>query len=148
MGKRILVCGGRTFGELASINRQNPEWDKREKEYKMVFSWLDRLTIPNPTEDPETWLPEDGTVIIQGGAKGADAAAHDWAVCNWVPMEEYPADWGKHGKRAGYIRNVEMLEKGKPDLVLAFPGGKGTEMMVKLAVAAGVPVHKIEYTNG
>lgn len=47
------------------------------------------------------------------------------------------------GKAAGPIRNQRMLDDGKPDRVLAFPGGRGTANMVKLAKAAGVPVHEI-----
>lgn len=58
-------------------------------------------------------------------------------------FKEFPADWDKYGKRAGYLRNVQMLDEGKPDLVVAFPGGKGTAMMVKLAKERGVRV--IEY---
>lgn len=148
MGKRLLVCGGRDFGDLLSITREHPLWDKRKKEYQFVHRILDELTILQQTDDPSTWLPENGTFIIQGGAKGADAAAHDWAVVNWVPQDEYPADWKKHGRRAGFLRNLEMLEKGKPDLVVAFPGGRGTSMMIELAKNAGVPVKQIEYTDG
>jgi hypothetical protein len=50
--------------------------------------------------------------------------------------------WNKCGIGAGYFRNVQMLEEGKPDLVVAFLGGKGTAMMVKIARAAGVEVRE------
>lgn len=147
MYKRILVCGGRKFADLNYGERGLPEWDKAMEEYHFVMATLDNLTMPNQTDDFDTWLPPNGTVLIQGGARGADSAAHDWAVSRWVPQEEYPADWGKYGKRAGYIRNVEMLEKGKPDVVVAFPGGKGTAMMEDLASKRGVTVLRFTFND-
>jgi predicted Rossmann-fold nucleotide-binding protein len=53
-----------------------------------------------------------------------------------VEHEDYPADWTKHGKSAGFVRNKQMLEEGKPDVVIAFPGGTGTAMMIKLVEEA------------
>lgn len=83
------------------------------------------------------------TCIIEGGARGADSLARSYAERHSYELLEYPADWGKYGKSAGYKRNKQMLEEGKPDLVVAFPGGKGTANMVKLAKEAGVKVHEI-----
>lgn len=57
-----------------------------------------------------------------------------------VPVIVYHADWNAHGRSAGPIRNAKMLAEGKPDLVVAFPGGKGTAHMVGIARKAGVPV--------
>lgn len=90
-----------------------------------------------------TWLPPPDTVIIHGAATGADSLANRWAVVNWVRSEEYPADWKKHGAAAGPIRNQRMIDEGKPDLVVAFPGGKGTADMVSRAKAAGVRVIEV-----
>lgn len=83
-------------------------------------------------------------VVIHGDAKGADTMADSWAVVNWCEIQSYPADWDKYGKRAGYLRNMQMLVEGKPDLVVAFPGGRGTANMIKLAEEAGVEVIKVE----
>ena len=145
-GKRILVCGGRDFADL-SIPKSDPRWEARKKEYLFVFHTINSFMPPSLEEDMTTWLPPDGTVIISGMARGADSAAVDWSVSNWVKLEEYPADWNKYGKRAGYIRNTQMLEEGKPDMVIAFPGGRGTEMMCNLAEKKGVPVYRFTY-NG
>ena len=60
----------------------------------------------------------------------------------------YPADWDTHGRGAGPIRNKQMLEEGKPDLVIAFPGGKGTANMIGQAKEAGIPVREIEAKVG
>lgn len=110
---RILVCGGRDFSDS-----------------NLVSKVLNEYQSHNPT-------------IIHGAAKGADSLANYWAYENDCDVIAYPANWDKYGKRAGYIRNTQMLNEGKPDLVIAFPGGKGTQMMINLAEAANVPVIRI-----
>ena len=110
---RILVCGGRDFNSRALLNKALQPYASKDN------------------------------IIIQGSARGADDLAKIWAVDNDIEFKNYPADWNKYGKRAGYIRNVQMLNEGKPDLVIAFPGGKGTQMMINLAESAGIPVVKI-----
>lgn len=126
---RILVCGGRHYNK-----------------YNVVRLYLDLLIDQRGwTYEPDEYgntLPN--VVIIHGGAKGADSLADRWAVVNWTGLEVYPADWNKYGKSAGYIRNKQMLVEGKPDLVVAFPGGKGTAMMVKIAREAGVEVIEVD----
>ena len=61
-----------------------------------------------------------------------------------VPVEVYPADWTRYGKPAGPIRNRQMLNEGKPDMVIAFHDdlsvSVGTKDMVDIANAAGLPV--------
>lgn len=111
--KRVLVCGGRDF-----------------RDRNLVFTTLDAL-------QPQPWL------IIEGGARGADALAQSWALDRRVTRLTYPAEWNKHGPAAGPIRNARMLAEGKPDLVIAFPGGAGTADMVAKARAAGVEVIEI-----
>jgi hypothetical protein len=113
---RVLVCGGRNYG--VSLG-----------ERECLYGALDQAAP---------------TVVIEGGAQGADARAREWARHRRVPNETFTAEWGKYGKRAGPIRNQKMLDAGKPDLVLAFPGGYGTADMVAKAKAAGVRV--VEYT--
>jgi UDP-N-acetylmuramoylalanine-D-glutamate ligase len=60
-----------------------------------------------------------------------------------IPVETYEADWDTHGKAAGPIRNKRMLDEGKPDLVVAFPGGRGTANMISQARKAGVEVIEV-----
>ena len=83
------------------------------------------------------------SVIIDGGARGADWMASSWALENRVRSITYRADWNAHGKAAGPIRNQRMLDEGRPDLVLAFPGGRGTDDIVRRANAAGIKVARI-----
>lgn len=143
---RVLVCGGRYFGDVSDSRR--PDFKERHDEGVFIIQTLDRFAEENSiyyTPD-DNWLPTDIT-IISGGATGVDDRALDWAAINWTPFMLYKADWHKHGKAAGFIRNKQMLEEGKPDLVIAFPGGKGTANMVNIARKAGVEVKEISY-NG
>lgn len=80
--------------------------------------------------------------VIEGGAKGADFLAKVWAKWLGVKIEEYPAEWDEYGKGAGPIRNKQMLDEGKPDLVIAFlaENSRGTQNMIDQAEEAGVPV--------
>lgn len=84
-------------------------------------------------------MPPDA-VLVHGAARGADRLCAEW----WGDIQErrveaHPADWQRHGKAAGVLRNQEMLDSGL-DLLVAFPGGRGTADMVRRAKAAGVPV--------
>lgn len=80
------------------------------------------------------------SLVIQGGARGADTFGRLWAYGAGIPTETYFANWDRDGRAAGPIRNRRMLKDGKPDLVIAFPGGVGTADMIKAALAAGVEV--------
>ncbi len=85
-----------------------------------------------------------GDILIHGDARGADRLAERTAQ-PYVVVERYPADWEKYGKAAGSIRNKQMLDEGKPDLVIAFlaPNSKGTRNMIEQATKAGVEVKVI-----
>ena len=119
---RVLVCGGRTFGLNLS-------------ESSFINNTLDELLLRRAIQEPH---------IITGGARGVDTIANDWARHRGLSYVIYLADWNKYGKRAGYIRNKQMLDEGKPDLVVAFPGGNGTAMMVDISKKAGVEVIQVE----
>lgn len=107
----ILVTGGRDY---ADRSRLNLTLDALHREHRF-------------------------TRLVHGGARGADKLAGEWAVHNDVPVTAYPADWSL-GRGAGHIRNAEMLAASNPHLVVAFPGGRGTAGMVKLALRAGKEV--------
>lgn len=93
-------------------------------------------------------FPSD-TVIIQGGSSGADALAKEIAKALHLVCVEYPADWNKHGKAAGPIRNTKMLKEGKPNTVYAFyedyGNSSGTRDMVTKAEKAKICVY--EYSS-
>jgi hypothetical protein len=123
---RVLVCGGRKYGYL-------------KEERAAIFKALYELCQWSEDGEYGNTMPF-GITLIHGGASGADAIANEWAVVNWIPIEDYPADWKAYGRAGGPIRNQRMIDEGKPDLVLAFPGGPGTADMVRRAKAANVKV--------
>ena len=86
----------------------------------------------------------DEDVVIHGCAKGADSIAEFLAMKRGLKVLGFPAQWTKYGRRAGSIRNQQMIDEGKPDKVYAFytdkATSKGTKNMVKLARKAGIPV--------
>jgi predicted Rossmann-fold nucleotide-binding protein len=85
-----------------------------------------------------------GTIreLAHGDAQGVDRDAAAWAKANGVVRRKFPAQWNKFQKAAGIIRNRKMLKTVKPDLVLAFPGGTGTQNMVEIAERGGYKVIK------
>lgn len=80
--------------------------------------------------------------VIVGGARGTDRLAKIWAEHHSIPFIEFPAKWEEYGKTAGPIRNKQMLDEGKPDLIIAFlaTNSRGTKNMIEQATKAGVPV--------
>lgn len=114
-GIKLLVCGGRDYSD-------------REK----AFSLLDAIHAKRNI-----------TVLIEGGANGADCLARAWARNRGVICATVNAAWDKRGRGAGPQRNAAMLSLG-PDGVLAFPGGRGTANMVQQAKDAGVKVVEVK----
>lgn len=90
-------------------------------------------------------LPQ-GTEIIHGAARGADSIAGMLARALGFSVRAFPADWNKHGKAAGPIRNRLMLDQ-KPDLVIAFHSNlaesRGTKDTVEEAKRRGITVELI-----
>ena len=78
--------------------------------------------------------------IISGAADGADTLAEQYAIYHRIPRSIYPAQWNTYGKAAGPIRNKQMLDDGKPTMVVGFGGDKGTKDMLKRSKKAGLPV--------
>lgn len=87
--------------------------------------------------------PEDIT-IISGGANGADTLARIYAKEKSYKMIEHLADWDKHGKAAGFIRNKLIVDDA--DVLVAFWDGrsKGTLSSIDLAKKKGIPVRIVE----
>lgn len=79
--------------------------------------------------------------LAAGDATGADALALAWARKHGIRAFTYVADWKKHGRRAGPIRNREMLDDFKPDCVIAFEGGRGTADCIRAAKERGITVY-------
>jgi hypothetical protein len=89
------------------------------------------------------------SMVIHGAAKGADSIGGNVARALDVPVREFPAQWDTHGKAAGHIRNQQMLDEGKPQMVVAvYPVEgitRGTQDMVTRAQKAKIPVLHLTY---
>lgn len=90
-------------------------------------------------------LATDGIAVLVHGAcrTGADHWADEWASERKVNRRWYPADWKTHGDAAGPIRNRHMLHDANPDLLIAFPGGAGTNHCVMVAESSKIKVLRI-----
>jgi hypothetical protein len=116
---KVLVCGGR-------------DYDNRSA----VYSALRRL------HEGHLLIASTASSVIHGDARGADSMAGRWARDNGVQEISCPANWEYWGNRAGPMRNAAMLML-RPDIVLAFPGGRGTADMVRRAKDAGIEVIEV-----
>jgi len=71
--------------------------------------------------------------IVSGGAKGVDALAKKFAQENGCKYKEFPAEWGKYGKSAGYKRNELIWEYADCDIAFWDGASKGTQHSFKFA---------------
>jgi predicted Rossmann-fold nucleotide-binding protein len=113
MKSRILICGGRDWHQITEFNAH--------------LQSVRHLFAP-------------AFCVIEGGATGVDTLARNWAKHNGLCCMTVRANWDLYGNRAGSLRNTWMLQFGMPDLVIAFPGGVGTNNMVQQAKKAGIDV--------
>lgn len=111
---KVLICGGRNYSDQC-----------------LVFHQLDQIHASKSI-----------TELIHGDARGADRLGREWAKQMNVPERAFPASWRRYGKAAGAIRNQQMLDQGKPDLVIAFPDpqSRGTWDMVRRAQNADLEI--------
>jgi beta-galactosidase GanA len=111
---RVLVCGGRDYAD-------------REFVFEVLRKYHEENVI---------------TCIIEGGASGVDRYVATFAMFHGIEHITFLAEWSKYGKTAGPMRNREMLEKGKPNVVIAFKGGDETRDMIRKATETNIPVIK------
>ena len=114
---RIAVTGGRTY------DNQKVVWDALDATRNAVCATGAAM------------------FLVVGDATGADMLARQWAMENLEihQWQCFPADWDKHGKSAGPIRNRDMLCSGIHKLC-AFPGGAGTADMVRICKNVGIHI--------
>lgn len=81
------------------------------------------------------WTP---SVILSGTAGGVDRAGEQWAKDHGVPVERFPAEWNRHGRKAGALRNIRMAENA--DALIAVWDGEsaGTKHMIEEARKRGL----------
>lgn len=114
---RLVVTGGRDYGDRDAVFRQLSACRASAARTGMTL------------------------VVIHGDCPtGADHWASLWCQRTGVTERRYRADWNRYGRSAGPRRNEEMLAREQPDMVLAFPGGRGTADCVRRARARGLLV--------
>lgn len=105
---RVLVCGSR--------------------------DWTDRRIIHETMRALTDAYPDLRIVVVHGAARGADRMAGEEARACGYKVEEHPANWAQHGKRAGLIRNEHMLSLGCSQVIAFWDGySRGTEHMIRIA---------------
>lgn len=119
---RIIVAGSRDFNDSSLLT-------------KTLSDFIAELALSGGVE----------LEIVSGGARGADRLGERFAYAYHIPIALFEADWEKHGKRAGYLRNEEMAKYGT-HLVAFWDGkSKGTKHMIDLATKNNLIVKVIRY---
>ena len=115
---RIIVAGGRDFDD-----------------YQLLSKTLDEVLSPL----------EIHASIMSGGARGADALGEKYASEHNIPVDCFPANWRKHGRSAGFLRNKIMAANA--NALVAFWDGTspGTKHMIDTARSRGLAVHLVNY---
>lgn len=117
LNRRVIIAGGRDYDNWA-----------------LFHSYIEQLLPANSSP-----------TIISGGANGVDSFAIKYAKLYNIPLEVFPADWDKHGKRAGFIRNTEMANVATELIVFWDGKSKGTEHMISIAKSKNLKITNIEY---
>jgi hypothetical protein len=138
---RMLVCGDRNW-----LDRRFPDGTENED----LKWWVHDQTLDVLLDLAKAYRVD---TVIEGCARGADRCAEDFSAKFPILITNhlhFPAEWDKYRKPggknpAGPIRNMQMLEEGKPDFVVAFHDNllesKGTRHMVRIADDAGIDVY-------
>lgn len=110
---KVIVAGSRT-------------WDDWETMESILDAWKPRIKE-----------------IVSGNARGADEMGEWWASKNEVQLKVVPANWSRHGRAAGHIRNKEMAEYA--DGLILFWDGKspGSRNMLNLAKQRRLVIHEV-----
>lgn len=108
---RFIIAGGRDFDNYNLLE-------------SFCYKVFEQLNIQD----------DDKIIIIEGEAKGADTLARKFAEENNFECLKFPANWDLYGKRAGYMRNLQMVNEGKADYLIAFHDGQspGTRNMIEI----------------
>lgn len=105
---RVVICGGR-------------DYTFRNSDYELLNALHEKHRF---------------TLVISGGARGADMYGEIWARLNNIPVRVFAAEWDRYGKAAGPMRNQVMAERA--DALIAFEGGRGTADMLRRAKERGL----------
>lgn len=116
----VIIAGGRDFNDYELL---------KSKCFSLLKNKMDECDVH----------------IVCGCARGADTLGRQFAEEFRLKVLEYPADWDRYGKKAGYLRNEEMAKVG--NALIAFWDGKsrGTGHMIDLAKKYKLVIRIIYY---
>jgi hypothetical protein len=117
--RKVIIAGGRLFGDVEGL-----------------FDVMSHLFGSKPDVE-----------VVHGGAEGADLLGAKWGSAYGLAITPFPADWNKHGRKAGILRNLEMAEYS--EVLVAFWDGhsRGTKHMIDTAIRAGLETHVYRYES-
>ena len=124
---RIVVCGGRRFNDYEEL----------------------KSTITNFLRQRKIVL--ENVEIVSGHCQGADMLGERYAKEYGIKFTIFPADWERYKRKAGPIRNKQMIDhimQAENKAVIAFisENSKGTKQTVLLAKRVGIPVVETHYS--
>lgn len=127
---KVIIAGGRDFSDISAVK-------------KALCSDIPLLDdyISSVISAGESYK----ITIVSGMARGADKAGYEAAKELHLKCYEFPADWNKYGKSAGFRRNAEMAQFA--DVLIAFWDGesRGTKHMIETMQRLNKPVHIVRY---
>jgi hypothetical protein len=132
---RIIIAGSRTFDDYKKLKTES---------FRIIRDLAQKLT-------GKSTIDKKLLTIISGMADGADQLGVKFATEFELKLKEYPANWDRYGRRAGYMRNVDMAkfatEEGVDGVLIAFWDGqsKGTKHMIDTARKMNIETYVINY---
>ena len=115
---KVIIAGGRDFND-----------------YDLLKVKMNRI-LSNITDE---------IVVISGTARGADSLGEKYATEMGYKLEQYPANWNKYGKRAGYLRNKQMADVAHACVCFWDSKSKGTKHMIDLANEKKLKLRVVKY---
>lgn len=143
---KLIIAGGRDFEDkVLAVNSFMALI--AEVNYTSTPTVTQTNTITEQHNDTKSIVVRENpfTEIVSGGARGADRVGEFVAKFYNIPVKRFIPDWDGLGKKAGYVRNVEMAEYADGLLVFWDKKSKGSEHMIKVANLKGLLVKVILY---
>lgn len=109
---------------------------------KVIIAGSRDITDYNVISSAFSSCPFDVTEIVSGCARGVDSLGEKLANLCVIPVCKFPADWKKHGKAAGPIRNRQMAEYADAAIVI-HNGSRGSLNMISEMKRLGKPVYEV-----
>jgi len=125
---KIIIAGGRDFDDYDMLKSEMDTYLFKDRELSYLMSgWPDEVEI------------------VSGCAKGADKLGERYGISNGYLIKRFPADWDKHGRGAGHIRNREMAEYAGTCVVFWDGKSRGSKNMIDTARELSLDTHVVSY---